>query len=139
AKDPDMTTTPTAPRLRSPQVRALKALADVYPDGLTISEMVTKTRGGFNAHRDIGPARPYGRVTAGSLHALKLVRLEWHDILGHDAAVYFITKKGREVAETHHSRRRLRFTEVPTDVLDAAVVSFRPSRTYGFEQYDEAD
>lgn len=121
--------------LNNTQVRALHALLE--EDGLTGKELAARLgvkrvdMGGSSRH---GPSRD-----PNSLYALGYVTPQVERELGKGEEVrYWLTEAGVSAARTHRVME-IPPVEIPADVLDPVVIAFRPSRSYGMDDYTEDD
>lgn len=110
-------------KLRPSQSMTKAQLAEAAPDAA-----ITNANLGVSK-RDAGPD---------SLYALGYVAAEQHDVDGRMTVMYRATPKGRSIAARLRNLTRSS-PKVPTDLLDKALVAFRPLRSYGIDAYTEDD
>lgn len=128
---------PHAFALSQTQVLILRCLAKQLPGmpGLTGAQIEKKS--GISASvGNMGVSK--AGVIPGSLYAGGYITAEQHDFEGRMTLVYKITFKGRKAAEEMRVRDA-RVIKIDKNVLDQVVKKFRPTRTYGIDNYTDAD
>ena len=121
-------------KLNPTQVRVLQAL--YQEDGLTAVQIAAKIGA---SHVDMGGSARFGPSSdPDSLYALGYVRPVLEDDRGREVCRFYLTDAGAEAARLHKSIDT-RPAEIPPAVLDPVVLSFRPTRAYGLEQYTTDD
>jgi DNA-binding PadR family transcriptional regulator len=129
--------TVAASPLNASQVLILQFLSrQTSPRGVTRQDINDKCPKAGATVDNLGVSR--GGAKPGSLYALGMVTAEQHDVDGRMVTLYKITDKGRAAAK----KMKVKATRVATVdplKLDKVVIEFRPTRTYGMENYTDDD
>lgn len=122
--------------LNSSQVLILQTLAKA-PRGLTTDQLKAKSKGACNSG-NLGPVfRDVLSNYPDSLYARGLVRCRRGE---GESATWEATPKGHIAAEECRTRVRPDDAiQVPAAIIDPAVRTFMPTRTYGLEIYTDDD